>query len=678
MKKKNIWNQLSFWLRAFLILALVFLALGLGTLGTAASTGDSYVLSAKREADGKEPCVIFTVSVPDSVEEDRGQLYIKEVYFNVGAVYAEPGAVATVRFGRGTSQTGSFPNYQDLNFSSFSAKPDSSRATTPYENSLFNWVKFSVPSTSGSGWNINTYPYYRLIARNYNIMLNEVVFVANDEKSEGDPVVLDVKINDHSVLPFDREKGETHATAIKRAGAIIDSPQLPVTAQSSFFQYGPEETATLLTIAEMNRGGSYGPDETYSLDGVYNSLGVDAVALGTAIFGISPFGLRFVPMLASFGVLVLGFLFVRKLLGSDKAGFVFALLYALCGASFSLGHFGTPLMVGMFFLVAALYCACIYFKDGMKKANFVSMIPTLLAGLFSAAAICVNGAFLVPVLGVAALYAAGVVRQNRADRAVLDAAIDEAEKEDAVRLASDAEADPEAAPAPAPAREHVARTVREHRIKTLASPLLYCALTVIGTFLISTLAALPLYFTYVKLYDLPQAPSRNFFYFVWKAFAGGFAGKSVVEVPSAWSLVYPLFSGTGATYAVTAAGMLVSIAAIATGVVGGVLVILRLVRCLNDERFREEFLSVLVLCVGFVLCLATAAFARGALAFLYLAWFFLFAIAGKAAATKEEGTLGTAIKVISYVCLAALVICFALFAVFTFSIPTSGFMSALF
>ena len=64
MKKTNIWNRMSGWLRAFLILALVFLVLGLGTLGSLISTGDAYALTSKSEADGKEPCIVLNVAAP--------------------------------------------------------------------------------------------------------------------------------------------------------------------------------------------------------------------------------------------------------------------------------------------------------------------------------------------------------------------------------------------------------------------------------------------------------------------------------------------------------------------------------------------------------------------------------------------------------------------------------------
>ena len=101
--KKNFWKNATKYFRAFLILALAFLAIGLGTLGSVISTGDSFVLTAKQEGDSLDPSLMIRVDCPDDVDEDTSEynLYVKKVLVHVGAVYAPAGEGAELRIGFG-------------------------------------------------------------------------------------------------------------------------------------------------------------------------------------------------------------------------------------------------------------------------------------------------------------------------------------------------------------------------------------------------------------------------------------------------------------------------------------------------------------------------------------------------------------------------------------------------
>lgn len=670
MKHKNLWKQFSGWMRAFLILALVFLALGLGSLGSVQSTGKSYALTSKKGDSGIEPGIILHIQNPnDGLEEsEKRDLYIKEIYVNVGTIYSEIGEGATLKLKYGASASSSFYSSIDVKLVNFyeetEIKDESSetgKTTTinPGYN-LFNWVSVK---TREEGYDLDIYNYWKIVADGHDILINEIVFVANEQDGSGKPIVLTATVHSNSILPDNLDK----------ASAVVDKPNMPSLAQSSFFRFGQEEAYTLMTISEMRLGTVYSTNSVYNMDSVYNSFGLDIVALGTAIFGISPFGLRVMPFLASFGVLVFGFLFVRRLLHSDKAGFVFAALYALCGLSMSLGHLGTPLMIGLCFFVASLYFCFRFFADGMKRAKLSSTVPLILSGIFAAAAICSNGAFLIPVIGIVALFIAGVVRQKRRDRVELDAAIAEAEKEERNMPASNAE---EETPVVSEGKKKVVKVLNENNYKQRASIGVFAAFLVFGALLISILSVLPLFSTFTKVYDNPAEPSRTIFYYMLKAFVGGFVGNNAVyESQSAWSFFYVLFRGTGELYAVTAAGVLVAIAAIVVGIVGAVLALMRLSRKSDDETFNRELTKTLIPVIGFAISLVTAFIAQGALAFIVLACIFLFMLGARIAKDEEtsEGVdsaekskKGNALFVAALVLVA---ICFLLFAVFTFSIP---------
>ncbi len=686
MEKKNFLKKMSGWLRAFLVLALVFLAVGLGTLGSVCSTGDGYMLSARRN-DNKEPRVVLQVSAPDTGIDARKNLYVYKVYLNVGTVYAEPGKVAAVHLGRSSLSSSTFSTEVVMNVANFYEKLEGEEKTkNPTQDALYNWIMplnvTDPEKIAEQGWSLSGFRYYSLKASNCNVMINEIIFVANALDGEdgglGEDVVLSVQVDPASV--FITTEDEKTEDAMKRAAALYDSQCVPSVAQSSYFRYSEEEIHTLMTISEMRAGSSYDPSNigNYNGDRVYGALGTDLVAFGTLLFGISPFGLRFMPFLAAFGALVFGFLFVKKLAKSEKAGFVFALLFALCGMAFSLGHLGTPLMIGVFFLMASLYfCTCFY-MSGMKRAKLGSAVPLMLSGLFAAAAICTNGAYIIPVCGIVVLFVAGMIRQQKAKRYYLDKAIAEAEAEEASPAPAPApETEEEAAPT---GRQKVAKVLSEYRYKNNLAVTSFLSFLVFGALILSLLSLLPVYYPLMKLYDNPSAPAMSIFTLGWKSFAGGFIGVNETgSTQSIWKPLYVLYRGTGSVSAVTATGSLIAIVAIAAGAIGGICLLVALFRNVNGEGFAKELRKTVVLLCGFAISFLTAVFAKGALAFLFLSYLFLFALAGAAYAqlTEEESKGKKIVKIASVLLLVAAVAVFALFAVFTFSIPTGGFLPGL-
>ncbi len=679
MKQKPLfWKNLSRCMRVFWILSLVFLVVGLGTLGSFCSTGDSYRLPMKRSGDGKQPAVVLHITEPGHGEEDHEHkdLYIKRIFVNAGTVYNEYGKPATLKIGRGPSSTSDFYSSVDIKYVNMYLEEGLEGTANYTDGALFNWVEIN-PETN---WRLATYPYFQLRAEGGDILVNEIVFVAAEKPASDSPdfigkeVVLNAEVYaSSSNLP--KREGETDEEAVKKASAVVDSQSIPNAFQSSYFRFGKEEAAVLSTVAEM-RQDVYLSDNVYHLASEYNAFGLDLVALGTAIFGMSPFGLRFMSFLASFGVLVFGGLLARKLFKSDRAGLFFAVIYLLAGIPFSLGHFGTPIMIGVFFTAAALYFGYQFFEEGMKKAKFSAAVPVLLSGLFAALAVCVSGAFLLPVLGIVALFAAGVVRESRRGRALLDSAIEEAEREQA--------ADPEGENAKKPGMQKVARVLNETKFKKTAAIAVFPAVFLLGALLVGVLSALPLYGVYGKVYG--GGVSRNLFTYLWKGFAGAFVPTAVSGMPGVWNPLYPIFQGAGDLYAVTSAGYLIAIAPVLAGLAGLIFSIVRLAK--NKDGGNGALYGTLILLVGFALSLVTASFAGGGVGFLFLAYLFLFLFAARLFANlfdgaPDETTDGAAParthRKLVYVCFAVGLVCFAVFAAFVFSIPLpAALMNALF
>ncbi len=626
-KSPSLWKKLSGWFRAFLILAAVYLAVGLGALGSFASTGGAYALNPQGANDSKQPSIVFSVSNP--TEGDKTvKLSVVRVFVNIAAIYAEEGTPAQLRLGWGYGTDSSFSS-NDVGYieNFFSTPPEEGKdeiAAVP--NAIGNWVEpFELPE---DGNKIDSYRAYRLRTESCGVLINEIVFVGEELDTDGVgtgkyrvvPATIDAS---HTDLPYDAEGGETKDDALKAAGALLDAQQLPATAQSSFFRFGQEEAYTYMTVREMSMGGSYDVQNIgkYNGDRVYGGLGPDLVALGGAIFGASPFGLRFFPMLASFGTLVFGALLCRRLFKSDKACLVFTLLYTLSSAAFGIGRLATPLSVGIFFFTAALFCVHRFYALGMKKAKLLSAWPLALGGLFTACSILVNGAYVIPAAGIAALFALGMVRQAKAKRYHLDLAIAEAEAEETDAPAEETEGEPHG-------KAKVAAVLSEYRFRDTVAPVVFLLSLLLGVFVLSVLATLPASFALVRLYDDPSNPALGVFGLGWKTFASGFTGGNAVA-NSGWAYLYETFRGAGTLFAVSGVAMNALAALIALAGVG--YAIYRIVRIamagLGEREQRAELRRILVPLAGLVLCLVTASFAQGALAFVFLAYVFGFALA---------------------------------------------------
>lgn len=667
--KQNFWTKSSAVMRIFLILALAFLVIGLGTIGSVASFGDSYEVTKDEE-------LIIHVAMPDNVPEGMtaSKLYVKRIYLNVGTVYAPAGSTAEVRIARGTSATGSFGSTRTVTLPAVYETVEEGKTATALSGALYNWtvLDLTTNTSSSNGWRVSTYNYYRLTTNKASVRINEIVFAAETESgSDGAVYLLKTDLSDASVLA--RSDGEKLSDALKKAGAVIDRQALPSMSQSTFFHFTEEEVYTLMTISEMRAGSHYLDGDTYHIDTVYGSLGTDLIALSTLIFGTSPFALRLLPFLASFGILLVGFFLLKRLTGSERAGLVFAVLYVLSAAFFVVGHLGTPLTIGLFFLILSLDLCHKFYAEGLKRTGFVASLPVLGSALFSALAICVNGALIIPVVGIVGLFVAGMIRQQKAKAYYLDKALEEATAEGVEEdgIASDQEQ----------GKEKVAAVLREYSLKNNVA-ILYAAILVIGTCLLLLLSALPMYYTYVKAFDTPASPKMSILAYIWYAFAGGFTATNITAV-SANPWIYTLFAGSGETYAVTATGYLLSGFAVLAGIFGLVFSIVCLI--LNFKNKTEGKIAhtqnrtAIVLLAGFVLT-AICSFLGNALLATAGAMFFLFALAGFGTDTVlQSEKLSGAAKILTKVWLALLIVGFVLLLAVTFSIPLpKNFMDLLF
>lgn len=682
--------------RIILIVALVFLVIGMSTLGSFYSAGDAYELKTQGNS-AETPTVIFRLTNPSTTDEHGHSatqyLRLKHIYVNIGAAYIAEGETTTIRAEVAASTTGSVSNSRrfDYTFGNFVSATEAGAQEDgeEYPNIYYSWQDM-VPADS-DGWSISSYRYVRLTARDANVLLNEVVFVgevmassASNAEGTGEIVVIPATIE--SATPL---MGETEEEAAVRAAALLDSQVMPSLNSFRMNKLSDEETLSMMTIREMYTGAEYGEGNIYTGERVYGSVGEEILALGTLIFGMSPFGLRFFPMLAAAGALVCGAFLARRIAKKDAAGIIFAVLFALACAPLALGGLGTPLMIGVFFFLLSVNSCHYFYANGMRTEKFASALPLLVSGLAGALAILTHGAYLVPMVGVVALFACGMVRMRRARRVYLDKAIAEVEAEETAP-AEPAEAPAPSAPAPeedarpalSPARRKVAAVAAEYRNKTSIALVTFLGALVVGAFVLGLILATPMYFTWLKLFDNPASPSMNIIALAATAFAGGFTGVNPGGMgSSAWNVVYSISRVNGEAYSALYASVInfAALIAVLFAVVSAVVHLVML--CRTKEWGREEraaIRGIVVPAVGIILALVTAIFAKDAVQFVLLAYIFAFVLAAAEAVKLMQTSKAKLVRILCWVELALLVVMFVLLFVFTTGLPVaSGLLTAI-
>ena len=681
--------------RIILIVALVFLVIGMSTLGSFYSAGDAYELKTQGNS-AETPTVIFRLTNPSTTDEHGHSatqyLRLKHIYVNIGAAYIAEGETTTIRAEVAASTTGSVSNSRrfDYTFGNFvSATDEAQEDGEEYPSIYYSWQDM-VPADS-DGWSISSDRYVRLTARDANVLLNEVVFVgevmassASNAEGTGEIVVIPATIE--SATPL---MGETEEEAAVRAAALLDSQVMPSLNSFRMNKLSDEETLSMMTIREMYTGAEYGEGNIYTGERVYGSVGEEILALGTLIFGMSPFGLRFFPMLAAAGALVCGAFLARRIAKKDAAGIIFAVLFALACAPLALGGLGTPLMIGVFFFLLSVNSCHYFYANGMRTEKFASALPLLVSGLAGALAILTHGAYLVPMVGVVALFACGMVRMRRARRVYLDKAIAEVEAEETAP-AEPAEAPAPSAPAPeedarpalSPARRKVAAVAAEYRNKTSIALVTFLGALVVGAFVLGLILATPMYFTWLKLFDNPASPSMNIIALAATAFAGGFTGVNPGGMgSSAWNVVYSISRVNGEAYSALYASVInfAALIAVLFAVVSAVVHLVML--CRTKEWGREEraaIRGIVVPAVGIILALVTAIFAKDAVQFVLLAYIFAFVLAAAEAVKLMQTSKAKLVRILCWVELALLVVMFVLLFVFTTGLPVaSGLLTAI-
>ena len=284
-------------------------------------------------------------------------------------------------------------------------------------------------------------------------------------------------------------------------------------------------------VCLMNKAGGSAAFGRWAKAHIKSRAGVQLVSilLGVLIFGKSPFGLRFFSALFAAGMVLLVYLFLRDVFrrdGEKHNGWALlgAALFAGGGLLLTVGRLGLCYSLLGCLLVGSLWCMFRFFAYGIDRERPArSACNVLVSGILFALAFCVDPKMLLAAVGIVGLFIAGAVRharRNAAAAAQIRAELDEknaSERSEEVLYRNIEEAE---------GKERALRSEAVYQNKLIY--LLFFVSFVVGTVLLYTLTALPLYATYARLYDPdPVTGTLSIFTLLGRAFKDSFAVGNV-------------------------------------------------------------------------------------------------------------------------------------------------------
>lgn len=358
-------------------LTVIFFLVGFFTMGSFAHSGEAYYATKDTRA------VV-------QLDLDENQTYVKEIYLNVGAVYAvgaEEEARLTVQ--TSTSKTSTSDSTWS-NLASFSL----TQAGLNGENGLFNWVNVAKDMKKGSS-------VVRRVSIKANVSfdINEIICIADNGKT------IPLSVAEYGNEDVDTEELEK----------VFDAQARFAFKSSAYRNFTQEEGKYLSYLRNLSLGSEYYQEDSYTFAEDFGALGTLLLAPSVALFGESVFALRLPSLLATSATLVGVFLLFSLLFRNEKYGFLASCLFVLGGLAWTAGRLGAPYAFVACALVYATYFAYLFFAKGVSEHNIAKgASKVLLSGLCLAAAVAVEGVAILPALGVFAVLAFGFIRQKKA------------------------------------------------------------------------------------------------------------------------------------------------------------------------------------------------------------------------------------------------------------------------
>lgn len=371
-------NGLTFLITT-LVLALFYILTGAFAASSAKMPKSVYSTVEARTSNGDEPLSNKT----SNVVLDLGDGQVNKIYAFVGEVRSwhtdeKDGDYINLVFDFGT-RSDSF-----LEGGIYDSRIGANKENRIYLNgrtNLYRWIKIYDGGEKTVGY-------------------DRVRFHTSDDTDVAELAFLDKKgkLISASIVQHSSFEGE------KNYGGLIDEQAYFTSSQSKAYNFTDKELDEISAINAIFRG------EKFVGYGFLNTL---LNVVGTKIFGVNTFGLRFFSMLAGFASLLLVYYIVEMLFGRNEIS-ALATLLALCSGqifSASLTAYGS---VSACFTIAAFAFAIKFFiddydmkygRDGVKNLCFT--------GLFYGLALASDRSALTTVTGIIAILIFAAIRAKK-------------------------------------------------------------------------------------------------------------------------------------------------------------------------------------------------------------------------------------------------------------------------
>lgn len=371
-------NGLTFLITT-LVLALFYILTGAFAASSAKMPKSVYSTVEARTSSGGEPLSNKT----SNVVLDLGDGQVNKIYAFVGEVRSwhtdeKDGDYINLVFDFGT-RSDSF-----LEGAIYNSRIGANKENRIYLNgrtNIYRWIKIYDGGEKTVGY-------------------DRVRFHTSDDTDVAELAFLDKKgkLISASIVQHSSFEGE------KNYGGLIDEQAYFTSSQSKAYNFTDKELDEISAINAIVRGEKFGGQ------GFLNTL---LNVVGTKIFGVNTFGLRFFSMLAGFASLLLVYYIVEMLFGRSEIS-ALATLLALCSGqifSASLTAYGS---VSACFTIAAFAFAIKFFiddydmkygRDGVKNLCFT--------GLFYGLALASDRFALTTVTGIIAILIFAAIRAKK-------------------------------------------------------------------------------------------------------------------------------------------------------------------------------------------------------------------------------------------------------------------------
>lgn len=386
-------KKITAYVWAFIVLLVGFVTAGLFTIGACASTGDALTMSG-------DATVYYGITL------DEGET-LDAVFVNVGTVYAPMGEDATVTIKTSTatnpSKTSGWTQFGSV------VTVANVYGEDGLEGNNYNWIKVGSGLAKSSVKRIS-------VSVSETMKINEIVCL----NTKGEVIALNTAsgLANSGYALADLEKVFDAPTSLN---VMIDEETGAYSiSNDAYYNLAQEEGYYMSAVQNLLDGDTLLNNATYTLDGNYNYLATILMAPSVAVFGTSPFAIRFPAFMATCFMLIFAFALVKNTTKSPKLGFFFSVIFAIGGLATSLGRFGAPYALIASALVASLYFMHRFYAKGISsRAIIKGGTNVLLSGICAAFAMAMDITAVIPVVGVLVLFGFGLRRQKLAYKVAL-------------------------------------------------------------------------------------------------------------------------------------------------------------------------------------------------------------------------------------------------------------------